>query len=156
MGKTSNSGFGVGVGTSPQGNISQSNYEAKVNELSSHETKPFDSKLFSYRESEPKYDGYLLKLDHVDGGSKAKFLHDVLGYSQGDGVKLHQAISNAIDGKTPDVVKNTSFGIKYNFNTKIEGKDGKYHSANVTVVVQNDNGKTTWRLITLTPGKKDK
>ena len=34
MGKTFNSGFGVGVGTSPQGNISQSNYETKVNELS--------------------------------------------------------------------------------------------------------------------------
>lgn len=34
MGKTSNSGFGVGTGTSPQGNISQSNYETKVNELS--------------------------------------------------------------------------------------------------------------------------
>jgi hypothetical protein len=79
-----------------------------------------------------------------------------LGHCQGDGVKLHQAICNAIDGKTPDVVKNTSFGIKYNFNKKIEGKDDKYHSANVTIVVQNDNGKTTWRLITLIPGKKDK
>ena len=41
-------------------------------------------------------------------------------------------------------------------NTKIKGNDGKYHHANVTVVIQQDNGKTTWRLITITPGKKDK
>ena len=40
------------------------------------------------------------------------------------------------------------------FNTKLKGNDGKYHSANVTIVVQNDNEKTTWRIITLTPGKK--
>ena len=39
---------------------------------------------------------------------------------------------------------------------KLEGKEGKYHSANVTILVQSDNGKTTWRLITLTPGEKDK
>lgn len=120
------------------------------------EIKPFDSSKFDYKESEPKYDGYLLKLDHIDGGSKAKFLKDVLGYKKGDGPKLHDAIGRAIDGKIPNIVKNTEFGIKYNFNVKLEGKSGKFHSANVTVVVQNDNGKTTWRLITLTPGKKSK
>lgn len=58
--------------------------------------------------------------------------------------------------KSPYKVEVTTFGTKYNFNTKLKGNDCKYHSANVTIVVQNDNGKTTWRIITLTPGKKDK
>lgn len=69
---------------------------------------------------------------------------------------MHKAIGQAIDGKIPDKVKITEFGTKYNFNVKLFGKDGNEYSANVTIVVQNDNGKTTWRLITLTPGKKDK
>ena len=156
MGKTNKSGLGIGVGSSPQGSITQTEFDNKVKDLMKNELKPFDSSKFDYKESEPKYDGYLLKLDHVDGGSKAKFLKDVLGYEKGDGQKLHNAIGKAIDGKLPDKVNNTEFGIKYNFNVKVEGKDGRFYSANVTIVVQNDNGKTTWRLITLTPGKKDK
>lgn len=156
MGKTSKSGLGIGVGSSPQGSLTQSDFDNKVNELTSKEPQPFDSSKFNYGESEPKYDGYLLKLDHVDGGSKAKFLKDVLGYEKGDGQRLHSAIGKAIDGKIPNKVNNTEFGIKYNFNVKLEGKDGRFHSANVTIVIQNDNGKTTWRLITITPGKKDK
>ena len=156
MGKTSNSGLGTGVGSSPQGSITQSEFDNKVKDLMSNEPKPFDSTKFDYTESEPKYDGYLFDLNHSAGGSKAKFLKDVLGYEKGDGKKLHEAIGKAIDGKIPNVVKNTDYGTKFSFNLKLEGKDGKYHSANVTIVVQNDNGKTTWRLITLTPGKKDK
>lgn len=156
MGKTIKSGLGIGVGSSPQGSITQSDFDNKVKELISNEPKPFDSSKFDYKESEPKYDGYLLKLNHVDGGSKAKFLKDVLGYEKGDGKKLHDAIGQAIDGKIPNKVKNTEFGTKYNFDVRLKGKDGNFHSTNVTVVVQNDNGKTTWRLITLTPGKKDK
>ncbi len=34
MGRTKNSGLGVGTGNSPQGNLSQGNVDAKVNELS--------------------------------------------------------------------------------------------------------------------------
>ena len=82
--------------------------------------------------------------------SKAKFLKETLGYGKGDGKALHSAISDAIDGKVPNSVEETKF------DTTIKGKDGAYHHANVTVVVQNDHGKTTWRLITVTPGKKDK
>jgi len=64
--------------------------------------------------------------------------------------------SFTIDGKVPNSVEETKYGTKYKFDTTIKGKDGAYHHANVTVVVQNDHGKTTWRLITVTPGKKDK
>lgn len=153
MGKTSKSGLGVGTGSSPQGSLSQGNVDSKVKELTK-KLKPFDSTLFSYQESIPKYDGYLLNLDHSIGGSKAKFLKEALGYKTGDGFKLHMAIGQAINGKIPSKVETTPFGTKYNFNAKLKGNDGKYHSANVTIVVQNDNEKTTWRIITLTPGKK--
>lgn len=78
-----------------------------------------------------------------------------MGYNKGDGHALHDAIGDAIDGKLPNSVEQTKFGQKYTFNTKIKGKDGSYKSANVVVVVQNDNGKVTWRTITLYPGKKD-
>ena len=156
MGKTSKSGLCIGIGSSSQGSITQSDYENKVKELTSNEPKPFDSSKLDYKKSKQKYDGYLLKLDHIDGGSKATFLKNVLGYEKGDGQKLHSAIRQAIDGKIPNKIKYTVFGTKYNFDVKLKGKDDHFHSANVTIVVQNDNGKTTWRLITLTPGKKHK
>ena len=156
MGKTSKSGLGIGIGSSPQGSITQNEFDNKVKELTSNELKPFDSSKFDYNESEPKYDGYLFDLKHSAGGSKAKFLKDVLRYVKGDGKKLHDAIGKAINGKIPNTAKKTNYGTKFNFDVKLEGKDSKYHSANVTVVIQNDNGKITWRLVTLTPGKKDK
>ena len=43
-----------------------------------------------------------------------------------------------------------------NSTSKIRGKDGKMHSANIVVVVQKDNIEKPWRLITIKPGKKDK
>ena len=155
MGKTINGGIGVGIGSNPQTHLMQTDFDSQVNKLLKNEPNPFRSTLFSYEESREKYDGYLLDLNHVRGGSKAKFIKNVLGYERGDGEKLHQAIGEAIDGKLPNKVSKTEYGTKYNFNAKIKGKDGKYHSANMTVVVQNDNGKTTWRLITLMPDDKD-
>ena len=155
MGKTINGGIGIGIGSNPQMSFMQTEFDAKIKQLLKNEQKPFNSSLFSYAESREKYDGYLLDLNHVRGGSKAKFLKNVLGYKTGDGELLHKAISEAIDGKLPNKVVKTEYGTKYNFNAKIKGKDGTYHSANMTVVVQNDHGKTTWRLITLTPDDKD-
>lgn len=77
-----------------------------------------------------------------------------MGYNEGDSMKLHNAISETINGKTPDKVTKTQHGIKCNFYTKIKGNNRKYHHANIIVIIQKDNGKATWRLITLTPGKK--
>ncbi len=91
----------------------------------------------------------------LDGASKARFLKSVLGYKIGDSKLLHNAIGEAINGKLPNFVERTKFGLKYTFNAKIKGKDGTYKFANVVVVIQNDNGKTTWRIITLYPDKKD-
>ena len=175
MGRVRNAGIGVGTSGSPQCDIMQETVDNKIEELISdiklndikQETidvkideltkniKPFDSSKFDYKESLPKYDGYLLNLDHSDGGSKAKFLKEVLGYEKGDGELLHSAISDAINNKYPDEIENTKFGTKYTFRIKIKGKNGRYEFANVIVVVQNDKGKTTWRIITLYPGEKD-
>lgn len=154
MGKTKNTGLGIG----PKGGVvdgGPNQVDDKIDELTTKNT-PFDSSTFSYEESVSKYENYLLDKNHKDGGSKAKFLSETLGYNKGDGAKLHNAISEAIDGKTPNTVTKTKYGTKCTFDTKIKGNDGKYHYANITVVIQKDNGRTTWRLITITPGKKDK
>ena len=176
MGRIRNAGLGVGTSGSPQCDIMQETVDNKIEELISdiklndikqetvnvkideltNNIKHFDSSKFDYDTSESKYDGYLFKLDHSDGGPKAKFLKEVLGYETGDGKLLHQEIGNAINNKYPDNIESTDFGVKYTFYTKIKGKNGIYEYANVIVVVQNDNDKTTWRLITLYPGKKDK
>ena len=72
------------------------------------------------------------------------------------GPGLHNARGEAINGTKPVSTEKTPYGIKAEFHTTIKGKDGTFHDAKVVVIVQNDNGKTTWRLITLYPGKKDK
>lgn len=102
-----------------------------------------------------KMDNYLLKLDHPKGGSKAKFLHDVLGYQTGDGRLLYDNIRQAIEGLKPIEIKDTPFGLRYLYDARLPGRNGKSVSAKVVVVLQRDNGKTTWKIITLYPGKKD-
>lgn len=156
MGKTQNSGLGIGIGTSPQGSIIQIEFDKKVANLLSKEPKKFDSSKLTYIESKQKYEEYLLNPDHIYGGSKAKFLKEVLGYEKGDEIKLHNAISEALNGKIPNKVIHTEFGTKYEFNVKLKGKDNKFYPANVVIVVQNDKNKINYRLITLIPGKKDK
>ena len=69
---------------------------------------------------------------------------------------MHEEIKNAIAGKVPSSIEITKYGIKHNYKTKLAAKDGSKHVANVTIVIQNDNGKITWRVITITPDKKDK
>ena len=152
MGKTRNSRLATNLKGVESGAVNS--VDTKLNELSI-KNLPFDSSNLSYTDSANKYENYLLDKNHKEGGSKAKFLSETLGYNKGDGAKLHKAIGEAIHGKTPDIVTKTNYGTKCIFNTKIKGNDGKYHHANVTVVIQQDNGKTIWRLITITPGKKD-
>lgn len=102
-----------------------------------------------------KMDNYLLKLDHPKGGSKAKFLHDVLGYQAGDGRLLYDNIRQAIEGLEPFAVKDTPYGLRHLYEIRIPARKEKGLSAKVVVVLQKDIGKTTWRIITLYPGKKD-
>lgn len=103
--------------------------------------------------SPSKMDDYLLNLESAKGKSKAQFLKDVLGYVKGDGKQLHDALINAINGKEPSKVTKTDYGIKYEYDVKIGGKNGT--TAKVIVVYQQDNGKDSYRIITLYPGKKE-
>lgn len=161
MGRYYKTGIGKGIGSSPQTTLENQEYENKVNELESSHNKTdafvnVNETNFPFTESADKYDNYLLDVNHKKGGSKAKFLMEVLGYKSGDGEKLHKAILDEIKNKQPDNVENTNYGVKYTFNTSIKGLNGKYEQANVIVVVQNDSGKVTWRIVTLYPGKKGK
>ncbi len=171
MGRYRNSGIGKGIGTSPQLSLENQEYENKVKEIEEGlETKKenkdktnikidietINEDNFPFEVSENKYDKYLFVLDHEVGGTKAVFLKDVLGYTIGDGKKLHYAILNAIKGIKPNVIEQTEFGIKYKFKTKIKCNNEFCCDANVVVVVQKDNGKIVWRIITVFPGKKER
>lgn len=105
--------------------------------------------------SQPKMEGYLLNQDHPKGGSKAKFLEEVLGYSSGDGQALHDNIVAALNGKEPSKVTTTEHGVKYEYEIKLPSRDDASTTANVTIVVQQDYGSDDYRIITLVPRKKD-
>ena len=164
MGRYKNSGIGKGIGTSPQTTLENQEYESKVYELEEKNGKNLNTEIknietidannFPFELSQNKYEKYLFVLDHEVGGSKALFLKDVLGYKLGDGRRLHNAILNAIKGAKPDIIEHTYFGIKYKFRTKIKGNNELCYDANVVVILQKDNGKIIWRIITIIPGKK--
>lgn len=105
---------------------------------------------------ETKMEKYLLNLKHPEGSSKAKFLKDVLGYNNGDGKELYDKIRKALIGTYPERVTKTISGVKQEYNIKLESKNGQFITAKVVVIVQKDNGKTFYRIITMYPGKKEK
>ena len=85
---------------------------------------------------------------------KAKFMKDVLGYSSTDSKMFHRNIVKSIIGKTPDKSETTPFGIKYTYKTKLIGKTGESVSANIVVVIQKDNSRITYKIVTVYPDKK--
>jgi hypothetical protein len=103
-----------------------------------------------------KMESYLLNLNHKNGGSKAKFLSKTLGYNKGDGLILHNNIKNALIGKVPTKITKTPNGLKQEYDVKLMAKNGTIKTAKVVVIVQKDNGKSIYRVITLYPGKKEK
>ena len=108
------------------------------------------------RYSQKKTEGYLLNTEHPKGGSKAKFMKDVLGYSQSDSKIFHKNVVSSLVGKTPVKSEVTQFGTKHTYKTEITGKDGKSVRANVVVVIQKDNGRITYKIVTVYPDKKEK
>lgn len=97
----------------------------------------------------------LLNPNHPQGGSKAKFMKDVLGYTQKDAKLFHKNVVSAIQGKTPDKTTTSQYGTKHTYNTELISKSGAKVKANVVVVIQRDNGRTTYKIVTVYPGKKD-
>lgn len=112
--------------------------------------------LKDVRYSKKKTEGYLLNIDHPVGGTKAKFMKDVLGYSQSDSKLFHKNIVASIIGKSPTKSETTPFGIKHTYHTKVIGKSGKSVNANVVVIIQKDKNSITYKIVTVYPDKKGK
>ncbi len=107
--------------------------------------------LGDVRYSKKKTEGYLLNLSHPKGGAKAKFMRDVLGYTQNDSRLFHRNVVSSLIGKTPTKTETTPFGIKQTYKVVLFGKKGNSVSANVVVVIQKDSGRTTYKLVTVYP-----
>ena len=82
-------------------------------------------------------------------------MEDVLGYSKSDSILFHKSIVESIIGKNPNKTQQTKFGLKHTYNTNVKGKNGKKTSANVVVVIQKDNNRTTYKIITVYPDRKE-
>ena len=50
----------------------------------------------------------------------------------------------------------TTYGVKHIYNTVLVGKNGNKISANIVVVVQKDNKRVTYKIVTVYPDKKEK
>ena len=61
---------------------------------------------------------------------------------------------SSLVGKTPVKSEVTQFGTKHTYKTEITEKDGKSVRANVVVVIQKDNGRITYKIVTVYPDKK--
>lgn len=77
------------------------------------------------RYNKKKTEGYLLNPYHPIGASKAKFMKEILGYSQEDARSFHKNVVSAIIGKTPTRSEQTQYGIKHTYNTVLQGKKVK-------------------------------
>ena len=158
MGRYNNTGLGHGTSGSPQGTIEQSKHKDKVDRLDAqnkilsefHSTFKADEIMYDVS----KFENYMLNLNHKDGGSKAKFLKETLGYKSGDCEKLHKALIEAVKGQEPIKVTKFQGAIKAEFHVRLKGNNGKYYEANVIYVIQKDGDKTYYRPITLIPRKK--
>lgn len=113
------------------------------------------NKQRNVRYSRKKTEGYLLNPSHPKGGSKAKFMHDVLGYSQSDSKLFHNNVVSSIMNKQPTKTEQTQFGTKHTYRTQLMGKSGQSVSANVVIVIQKDNGRITYKIVTVYPDKKE-
>ena len=107
------------------------------------------------RYSKKKTEEYLLNPNHPVGGAKAKFMKKVLGYSQSDAQLFHKNVAASLVGKSPFKTEKTLFGTKHTYHTKIIGKNGDAVSAKVVVVIQKDNSRTTYKIVTVYPDKKE-
>lgn len=112
------------------------------------------SKVSDVRYNRKKTVEYLLNPNHPQGGSKAKFMKEVLGYTQSDAKLFHKNVVSAIQGKTPYKTTTSEYGVKHVYNTELISKSGSKVKANVVVVIQKDSGRTTYKIVTVYPGKK--
>ena len=101
--------------------------------------------------SQQKTEGYLLNPNHPVGAAKAKFMKDVLGYTQSDSKLFHENVTKSILGKTPTKSETTQYGVKHTYHTTLVGKSGHSVSAKIVVVIQYDHGHVTYNFINVYP-----
>jgi len=171
MGKSRNTYTVKGTKGNPQISLSQENAESKARELAKKGTKKndiarekdsekskqikFDGSLFNYEDSKEKIVTYVLDINHSRGGSKAKFFIEILGFSPTKPEQFYNSIKEAITGKAPIQKTQTKYGLKYEFHEIVNGVNGISITANVIIIIQRDNEKITFRLISAYPGKKE-
>lgn len=105
----------------------------------------------SVRYSQRKVEDYLLNISHPVGGAKAKFMLDVLGYTQADGRLFHKNVVDSIIGRQPCKTEVTTYGIKHMYKATLVSKSGSTVSANVIVIVQKDKKRITYKIVTVYP-----
>ena len=54
-----------------------------------------------------------------------------------------------------DKTEQTQFGTKHTYRTQLMGKSGQSVSANVVIVIQKNNGRITYKIVTVYPDKKE-
>lgn len=82
-------------------------------------------------------------------------MRDVLGYTTSDSKIFHNNV-NSIINREPTKTVQAQYGLKHTYHTTLIGKDGKSVSANVVAVVQKDNKRVTYKIVTVYPDKKEK
>ena len=75
-------------------------------------------------------------------------------YTQSNSKQFHKNVVSAIMGKLPIKTEITKLGTKYTYHTTLIGINGKAVRANVVVVIQKDNGRLTYKIVTVYPNKK--
>ena len=83
-------------------------------------------------------------------------MRDVLGYTENDAKIFHNNIVKSIINRVPNKTILTTYGVKHIYNTVLVGKNGNKISANIVVVVQKDNKRVTYKIVTVYPNKKGK
>lgn len=112
---SSGASSGISNGTSgAQGNVEQMNSEAAAIQNEQKISASVNAPIHQpgdLRYSRKKTEGYLLNKNHPKGGSKAKFMEDVLGYSKSDSRSFHKAVTESIIGKTSVKTQQTEYGL---------------------------------------------
>ncbi len=167
MGRIRNININSGVEGAKQVSIFENVIENEIEDIQNNRLEEYTIKYEIIAENgtfisqnlkydEKKMEKYLLNLQHPEGFSKAKFLKEVLGYGIGDGKILYNKVRKGLIGLNPENITKTVSGVKQEYNVKLEGKNGTLITAKVIIIVQRDNGKTFYRIITMYPGKKEK
>ena len=64
---------------------------------------------------------------------------------------FHKNVTLSILGKMPTKTETSKYGVKHTYKTNLISKNGNSVTATVIVVVQKDNDRTTYKIVTVYP-----